>query len=88
MKEKELTQRMKNIHQLTRFGTELKLSIPTAVFNEKNTDFKEQQKALENLKKDNQLAIFEENNKIQVELINGVEVEKDYTVITIRRLDK
>ena len=83
-----MNSRMENIHQLTRYGTELEIKIPTSVFNEKNTHFKEQQKALENLKKDNQLAIFEENNKIEVKRINGVDIVEDYTVITIRRLNE
>ena len=78
--------RMENIHQLTKYGTELTVKIPTTVL--RHPDFKEQQKALENLKKDNELAIFEENNKIEVKRINGVDVTPDYTVITIRRLNE
>ena len=76
--------RMKNIYQLTRYGTELTVKIPTTVLRHPN--FKEQQEALENLKKDPQIAISEENNKIQIDTINGVKIIEDYTTITIRRL--
>ena len=78
--------RMKNIYQLTRYGTELTVKIPTTVLRHPN--FKEQQEALENLKKDPQIAISEENNKTQVDTINGVKIREDDTTITIRRLDK
>ena len=78
--------RMKNIYQLTRYGTELTVKIPTTVL--KHPNFKEQQEALENLKKDPQIAISEENNKTQVDTINGVKIIEDDTTITIRRLDK
>lgn len=89
MKEKELNPRMQNIYQITRFGTEMTVKIPKQLFFEKNTNFKEQQEALENLKKDPQLEITEEEtHKEYMDSVNG---EKDlhyYKIITIRRLDK
>ena len=52
-----MSPRMENIHQLTRYGTELTVKIPTTVL--RHPDFKEQQKALENLKQDSELEITE-----------------------------
>lgn len=83
-----MNERMKNIYHLTRYGTEITIQIPTSIFHEENTNFKEQQEALKELKKDPQLAIFEENNKLEEKMINGVKVESHYTILTIRRLDK
>ena len=52
-----MNSRMKNLHELIRYGNTLTVTIPNSLF--KSPNFKEQQKALENLKQDSELEITE-----------------------------
>lgn len=65
---------MENISNLVRYGSEMEIKIRKTIFIEKRDiygHFKEQRKALENLKKDSQLDILERE-------------DKDYKIITIK----
>ena len=88
MKETELNPRMRNIYQLTRCGIEMTVKIPKQVFFERNTDyFKEQQEALENIKKDPQVETTEKET-CEEKTYNGQKETHYYKIITIKRLDK
>ena len=79
-----MNERTKNICNLTRYGAEIRLRIPSTVLHERNYEhFKEQQEALKKLKKDTSLEINEKEDK-SVEIIDGEEVEYNYKIITIR----
>lgn len=60
MDHEKMNQRIKNICQLARFGSEIKINTPMLIYRKGNRNFQEQQKALENLKKDPELEIIEE----------------------------
>lgn len=53
------SERMKNLHELIRYGNTLTLTINNNLFKEHNTDFKNTQEALKELKKDLDLEITE-----------------------------
>lgn len=71
---------LEDIYKIVSYGTEVKITTPMSVYLEKNKDlFQDKQEALANLKKDSELEIIEEEEKIQSE--HGVHW---YKIITIR----
>ena len=77
-----MTNRIENLKEIVRYGTNLIVEIPETVFYEKTTsdEFKKVQEAYNELKKDPKLNITEKN---KIEKINDTGEVYPYKIITI-----
>ncbi len=81
-----MNKRTQNICQLARYGTEIVIKIPLTVLYkiDKKESFKEQREALQNLKKDDDIEISEEEIRNEITLGDRVIGFNGYTIITIK----
>ena len=79
-----MKQRIKDICNITRYGTELTIRTPMTIYNkDRGKGFQEQRDALERLKQDPKLEITEEEEKIPY-TGDGIDGVYWYKIVTIK----